>query len=73
MRIITPSFFFPAQLSLTRVMGLRIGGRCEVRSGTKEHAPPKNFEFQKSRMAISCDLRVKFMRRETKNCVIGGK
>ena len=33
----------------------------------------KIFEFQKSGTAISCDLRVKFMRREAKNYVIGRK
>ena len=32
-----------------------------------------NFEFQKSRMAISWDLRVIFMQKATKNCVTGGK
>ncbi len=37
------------------------------------HAAPENFEFQNSRMAISCDLRVKFKQRETKIFVIGGK
>ena len=31
------------------------------------------FEFQKSRMAISCHLRVIFKQKATKNCVIGGK
>ncbi len=30
------------------------------------HAFPENFEFQKSSMAISSDLRVKFMQREPK-------
>ena len=32
-----------------------------------------NFEFQKSRMAISWDLRVIFMQKATKNCVTRGK
>ena len=32
--------------------------------------PWKIFEFQMCETAISCNLRVKFMRRETKNCAI---
>jgi hypothetical protein len=32
-----------------------------------------NFDFQKSRMAICCNLRVIFMQKATKNCVVGGK
>ena len=41
--------------------------------GVQGHAPPENFEYQKSRMAISCDLRVILMQKATENCLIGGK
>ncbi len=41
--------------------------------GVQGHAPPENFEYQKSRMAISCNLRVILMQKATKNCLIGGK
>ena len=35
-------------------------------------SPGENFDFQKPGIAISCDLRVKFMKRTTKYCVICG-